>query len=108
MKILIADDSKAMRMIVVRTMRQAGFSGHDITEAEDGRHHAFVAKLYAAEMSGRVTDRALQIFGGLGYSKELPIQSFYRQARLWRIGHGTSEVHRWMIARDILGFSASA
>jgi two-component system, chemotaxis family, chemotaxis protein CheY len=37
MKILIADDSKAMRMIVVRTMRQAGFNGHDITEAENGR-----------------------------------------------------------------------
>lgn len=36
MKILIADDSKAMRMIVVRTLRQAGFSGHEVTEAEDG------------------------------------------------------------------------
>jgi acyl-CoA dehydrogenase len=70
------------------------------------RHEAFVAKLYATEMSQRVTDRCLQIFGGLGYSKELPIQSFYRQARVWRIGHGTSEIHRWMIARSMLKLSS--
>lgn len=70
------------------------------------RNEAFVAKLYATEMSQRVTDRCLQVFGGLGYSKELPIQSFYRQARVWRIGHGTSEIHRWMIARNLLGLSS--
>lgn len=67
---------------------------------------AFMAKLYATEMAQRVTDRCLQILGGLGYSKELPIQSFYRQVRVWRIGHGTSEIHRWMIARDLLGSAA--
>ncbi len=66
------------------------------------RNEAFVAKLYAAEMAQRVSDRALQIFGGMGYTLEVPIQSFYRQARLWRIGHGTSEIHRWMIARNML------
>jgi acyl-CoA dehydrogenase len=49
-----------------------------------------------------VSDRALQIFGGMGYTLEVPIQSFYRQARLWRIGHGTSEIHRWMIARNMI------
>ena len=67
---------------------------------------AFKAKLYATEMAQRVTDRCLQVLGGLGYSRELPIQSFYRQVRVWRIGHGTSEIHRWMIARDLLGPSA--
>jgi acyl-CoA dehydrogenase len=72
------------------------------------RTDAFVAKLYATEMSGRVTDRALQIFGGLGYTLEVPVQSLYRQARLWRIGHGTTEINRWMIARELLGLSASA
>jgi acyl-CoA dehydrogenase len=66
------------------------------------RNEAFVAKLYASEMSQRVSDRALQVFGGMGYSRELPIQSFFRQARLWRIGHGTSEIHRMMIARNLL------
>lgn len=66
------------------------------------RNEAFVAKLFATEMAQRVTDKILQIFGGMGYCRELPIQSFYRQARLWRIGHGTSEVHRIMIARNLL------
>lgn len=69
-------------------------------------NEAFMAKLYATEMAQRVTDRCLQILGGLGYSKELPIQSFYRQVRVWRIGHGTAEIHRWMIARNLLGLSA--
>lgn len=66
------------------------------------RNEAFIAKLYATEMAQRVTDRALQILGGMGYAKEVPIQSFYRQVRVWRIGHGTSEIHRWMIARNLL------
>lgn len=69
-------------------------------------NEAFMAKLYATEMAQRVTDRCLQILGGLGYSKELPIQSFYRQVRVWRIGHGTAEIHRWMIARNLLGLSS--
>jgi len=78
-------------------------------KADQGQEHAqddFMAKLFATEMSSRVTDRALQILGGMGYATETPIQSFYRQARLWRIGHGTSEIMRWMIARDMLGSSA--
>ena len=70
------------------------------------RTEAHMAKLYATEMAQRVTDRCLQILGGLGYTRELPIQSFYRQVRVWRIGHGTSEIQRWMIARDLLGLSA--
>jgi two-component system chemotaxis response regulator CheY len=51
MKILVADDSRAMRMIVVRTLRQAGFAGHDIIEAEDGKQ--------ALEMSGQGVDLIL-------------------------------------------------
>lgn len=66
------------------------------------RNEAFIAKLYATEMAQRVSDRALQIHGGMGYTREVPIQSFYRQVRVWRIGHGTSEIHRWMIARNLL------
>jgi acyl-CoA dehydrogenase len=74
----------------------------------DVRVEAFKAKLYATEMAQRVTDRCLQVFGGRGYAKDSPIQSFFRQVRLWRIGHGTAEIHRWMIARDLLGPAASA
>ena len=75
-------------------------------EKAEIHNEAFIAKLYATEMAQRVSDRCLQIFGGLGYARELPIQSFYRQARVWRIGHGTAELHRWMIARNLLGLSA--
>jgi acyl-CoA dehydrogenase len=78
-------------------------------KADRGDEHSqddYMAKLYATEMSQRVTDRALQILGGMGYATETPVQSFYRQVRLWRIGHGTSEIHRWMIARDMLGSAA--
>ena len=71
------------------------------------RNEAFVAKLYATEMAYRVADRAMQILGGMGYASESVVQSYFRQARLWRIGHGTSEIHRWMIARNILGPEAS-
>ncbi|TDE10596.1 acyl-CoA dehydrogenase family protein [Jiangella asiatica] len=70
------------------------------------QNEAHMAKLYATEMAQRVTDRCLQILGGLGYTRELPVQSFYRQVRVWRIGHGTSEIQRWMIARNLLGQSA--
>jgi hypothetical protein len=69
---------------------------------------AFMAKVYATEMVQRVTDRCLRIFGGLGCSSELPIRSFYRQTRPWRFGDGTSEIHRWMIAWNMLGISSRA
>ncbi|MBS1675899.1 MAG: acyl-CoA dehydrogenase family protein [Actinobacteria bacterium] len=74
---------------------------------EPMRTEAFTAKLYAAEMAQRVTDRCLQILGGSGYLRESPVQSLYRQARVWRIGHGTSEIHRWMIARSMLGLKST-
>lgn len=60
------------------------------------------AKLYASEMGCRVTDRVLQIFGAMGYSTELPIERFYRDARAFRIGEGTSEMQRIQIARHVL------
>lgn len=89
----------AARLLVYRAAAMADNEQHIQNEA-------FMAKLYATEMAQRVTDRCLQIFGGLGYSRELPIQSFFRQVRVWRIGHGTAEVHRWMIARNMLDLSS--
>jgi len=52
-------------------------------------------------MACRVADRAVQIFGGMGYMKELPIERMFRLARLLRIGGGTSEIQRWVIARSL-------
>jgi len=53
-------------------------------------------------MIGRVTDRAIQIFGGQGLIRGFPIERFYRDVRHYRIGEGTSEVHRMLIARSLL------
>jgi acyl-CoA dehydrogenase len=92
-------DSEVELMAARLLVRQAAWIAD---EHQPIRNEAFVAKLYATEMAQRVSDRALQIFGGMGYTLEVPIQSFFRQVRLWRIGHGTSEIHRWMIARNML------
>jgi acyl-CoA dehydrogenase len=60
------------------------------------------AKLYSSEMLGRVADRAVQIFGGMGLMDELPLERLWRDARVERIWDGTSEIQRHIIARDLL------
>lgn len=95
---MLADSEVELEAARLLVYRAAWMADNDMKI----RNEAFIAKLYATEMAQRVTDRALQILGGMGYAKEMPIQSFYRQVRLWRIGHGTSEIHRWMIARNML------
>jgi butyryl-CoA dehydrogenase len=62
-----------------------------------------MAKLYASEMSNRVTNKALQIFGGYGYCKDYPAERHLRDARITEIYEGTSEVQRLVIARSVLG-----
>ncbi len=59
------------------------------------------AKLYASEMLARVTDRTLQIFGGMGLMSDFPIERFWRDARVERIWDGTSEIQRHIISRDL-------
>jgi len=61
-----------------------------------------MAKLYASEMSGRVTNKALQIFGGMGYSKEMDAERHVRDARITEIYEGTSEIQRIVIAANVL------
>ena len=61
-----------------------------------------ICKVYATETSFRVLDRCIQIFGGLGVSHELPLERWFREARIRRIGEGPSEVHRMVVARDLL------
>ena len=63
---------------------------------------AAMAKLYASETLGRVTDHAVQIFGGMGLMRELPIERFWRDARVERIWDGTSEIQRHIISRALL------
>ncbi len=60
------------------------------------------AKLYASEMLGRVTDQALQVHGGMGLMSDLPLERFWRDARVERIWDGTSEIQRHIISRELL------
>ncbi|MEE9333623.1 MAG: acyl-CoA dehydrogenase family protein [Granulosicoccaceae bacterium] len=60
------------------------------------------AKVYASEMLAKVTDASLQVFGGMGLMSELPIERFWRDARVERIWDGTSEIQRHIIARELL------
>jgi alkylation response protein AidB-like acyl-CoA dehydrogenase len=70
---------------------------------EPFRTESAIAKLIASEASGRVVDRSMQIHGGLGVAKDLPLERWYRELRIRRIGEGPSEVQKHVIARDILG-----
>ncbi len=69
------------------------------------RTDAAMAKLVASEVGSQVVDRAIQIHGGYGVTKDLPLERWYREMRIRRIGEGASEVQRLIIARDLLGRS---
>jgi alkylation response protein AidB-like acyl-CoA dehydrogenase len=73
---------------------------------QEGRSHAVEgakAKLFASEMARRQTAEAIQILGGYGYTKEFPVERYYRDAKITEIYEGTSEIQRLVIARSILG-----
>jgi acyl-CoA dehydrogenase len=61
-----------------------------------------MCKLYCTEMVGRVADRAVQIHGGMGLVRSYPVERFYRDVRHYRVGEGSSEMHRMLIAREVL------
>ena len=63
---------------------------------------ASIAKVVSTETAGRVVDRCIQIMGGMGLSKELPLERWYRELRIKRIGEGPSEVHRMVLSRELL------
>ncbi|MFJ8749992.1 acyl-CoA dehydrogenase family protein [Streptomyces sp. NPDC102441] len=73
-----------------------------VQEGMDARHASSIAKLNGALMANQVVDRVLQIHGGMGYTKELPIERWYRELRLLRIFEGTDEIQRRTIARNLL------
>jgi butyryl-CoA dehydrogenase len=66
------------------------------------------AKLFASEMARRQTAEAIQIFGGYGYTKEFPVERYYRDAKITEIYEGTSEIQRLVIARSLLGLRRQA
>jgi alkylation response protein AidB-like acyl-CoA dehydrogenase len=63
---------------------------------------AAMAKYYASEVSVKVSNDAVQIFGGYGYTKDFPVEKYYRDSKLCTIGEGTSEIQKIVIAREVL------
>jgi len=87
-------------------------SGHEVLVyraawlKQQGRPHTeegAKAKLFASEMARRQTGEAIQILGGYGYTKEFPVERYYRDAKITEIYEGTSEIQRLVIARSVLG-----
>lgn len=93
---MIADS--AMELHAVRLMVHDAAAALD-AGVRDIRFEASAVKVQATEMLSRVVDRALQVHGAMGYSKELPIEFMYRNSRVLRILEGPSEIHRGQIAK---------
>ena len=91
----MATELEAAEMLTLRAA--AKLDQGTMTDAD-----AAMAKLYASEMLGRMTDTAVQIFGGMGLMSELPVERWWRDARVERIWDGTSEIQRHIIARSLL------
>lgn len=89
-------DLRSARLLVLAAAAKADAK-------EPYRTEAAIAKIVATEAAGRVVDRSIQIHGGLGVSKELPLERWYRELRIRRIGEGPTEVQKMIVARDLLG-----
>jgi len=95
---MIADSEtelEAARWLVLR-------AAWSVDQGLEPRHTSSMCKLFGASAVNRIIDRVLQIHGGMGYTRELPIERWYRQVRLFRIFEGTDEMLRLIIARDLL------
>jgi len=95
----LADSWQEMEMVRWITWRLAWKMDQG---GADWRREAAMVKLQGSEMIARVSDRAIQLLGGMGVSKDLPLEYIARACRVFRIFEGPSEVHRWFIARDLL------
>ena len=95
---MLADSATELAMArayTYETLRRVA-AGEDVGTA------ASMCKLYCSEMVGRVADRAVQIHGGMGLVRGYPVERFYRDVRHYRVGEGSSEIQRMLIARDVL------
>jgi len=91
----MATELDAARLLVHRA---AWLKDHNLKFSKQ----AAMAKLYASEMSHRVTHKAVQIHGGYGYVRDYPVERYYRDARITEIYEGTSEIQRLVIARNVI------
>ncbi len=95
---MIADSGveiEALRWLVLHAAWQ-------VDQGMDSRHAQSMAKLFGGQKANEIVDRVLQIHGGMGYTRELPVERWYRELRLLRIYEGTDEIQRRTIARNLL------
>jgi acyl-CoA dehydrogenase len=83
-----------------RALALAAAAAYD--DGSDTREGPSVTKLFCSEMLGRVADRGVQVLGGMGYMRSVAIERFYRDARLYRIYEGTSEIQKLIIGKGML------
>ena len=95
---MIADS--AMELRAARLMVYETAWKYD--RGDDIRDDSYMAKIFCVEAGSRIVDRAIQILGGIGLTKELPLEQFYRQIRSVRITEGATEVLRWRLGRNLL------
>lgn len=89
-----AIEINAARLLLLR-------AAWEIDQGHDAREWISMVKTHAAEMLCRVADRAVQVYGGMGVCKDMPIERLYRDARVFRIFDGTSEIQRTVVARGL-------
>jgi acyl-CoA dehydrogenase len=94
---MIADGEVALRATKLLALHAADMADRGL----DYRHAANAAKLYGCQAACRVADDVLQIHGSMGYAKELPVERFYRDLRIFRIFEGSDEMARMAISRDL-------
>lgn len=99
---MLADCDVELRAARGLVLHAAGM----LASGQDPRHETSVAKLYSTEVAYRVVDRTLQVHGGVGLASEMPYEHWLRALRVNRIVEGASEVHRMVIARNLLGPAA--
>ena len=95
---MLADMLVELEAARLLTLRAAALKDKGVRHSRESS----MAKLYASEMSGRVTDKSVQIHGGMGYSKELDVERHFRDARITEIYEGTSEIQRLVISNALL------
>jgi alkylation response protein AidB-like acyl-CoA dehydrogenase len=100
----LADMSMEIDAARLLVLRAAWLKQQGRPHTEEGAK----AKLFASEMARRQTAEAIQIFGGYGYTKEFPVERYYRDAKITEIYEGTSEIQRLVIARSVLGLRKQA
>jgi butyryl-CoA dehydrogenase len=97
-QIMIADMATQVDAARLMVYRAAALKDRHLSFSKESA----MAKLFASEAADRVTDLAVQIHGGYGYSKAYPVERYYRDARVTRIYEGTSEIHRTVIAKGVM------